>query len=265
MGSRYRIVGLLGRGGMGEVWQAYDLKLQVDVALKSIRPERFPGEEGRELLRREVRAAREVMSPNVCRIFDLVDEEGQEFVSMEYVDGETLLEVLQKRGPLELGEAMRLAAQFLAGLEAIHAAGLVHRDVKPENIMITRTGRVVLMDFGVAKEIAADRSHTIAGTPAYMAPEQARGEALDARADIFAAGVVLAEMVAAGNWPCAGRRAAARHGTWRNSVSREKRCRWRLPWARTAAWWASPSATKPKVQTASLFPPPFRVAAPMFM
>lgn len=198
LGTRYRIVNLLGRGGMGEVWQAYDLKLQVDVALKAIRPERFLGEEGLDFLRREVRAAREVMSPNVCRIFDLVEEEGQEFVSMEYIDGETLLDLLRARGPLELQEATRIASQFLAGLEAIHQAGLVHRDVKPENIMITRTGRVVLMDFGVAKGIADDHKGTIAGTPAYMAPEQMRGETLDARADIFAAGVVLAEMSAPG-------------------------------------------------------------------
>ena len=148
---------LLGRGGMGEVWQAYDLKLQVDVALKSVRAERFPGEQGLELLRREVRAAREVISPNVCRIFDLVEEEGQEFVSMEYIDGQTLLAILRERGPLELHEATRIASQFLAGLEAIHQAGLVHRDVKPENIMITRTGRVVLMDFGIAKGIADDQ------------------------------------------------------------------------------------------------------------
>ncbi len=198
LGQRYRITALLGRGGMGEVWQAYDLKLQVDVALKAIRPERFSGKQGIELLRREVRAAREVMSPNVCRIFDLVEEEGQEFVSMEYIDGQTLLELLRNRGPLELQEATRLASQFLAGLEAIHQAGLVHRDVKPENIMITRTGRVVLMDFGVAKGVAEDQRGTVAGTPAYMAPEQGRGEALDARADIFAAGVVLAEMLTPG-------------------------------------------------------------------
>jgi WD40 repeat protein len=196
LGHRYRIVTFLGRGGMGEVWQAYDLKLQVEVALKSILAERFPGEQGLELLRREVRAAREVMSPNVCRIFDLIDAEGHEYVSMEYVDGETLLELLREQGPLELQKATRLASQFLAGLEAIHLAGLVHRDVKPENVMITRTGRVVLMDFGVAKGIAEGHRGTIAGTPAYMAPEQQRGEALDARADIFAAGVVLAEMIA---------------------------------------------------------------------
>ena len=101
LGHRYRIVRFLGRGGMGEVCQAYDLKLQVDVALKAIRAERFEGEQGLELLRREVRTAREVISPNVCRIFDLVDQDGLEFVSMEYIDGQTLLEVLQARGPLE--------------------------------------------------------------------------------------------------------------------------------------------------------------------
>ncbi|MGE5188868.1 MAG: protein kinase domain-containing protein [Gemmatimonadota bacterium] len=196
LGSRYRINRRLGRGGMGEVWLAYDLKLQVDVALKTIQSERFPGERGLELLRREVRAARGVISPNVCRIFDLVVEEGREFVSMEYIDGTTLLELLRERGPLDLREAMRLASQFLAGLEAIHAAGLVHRDVKPENIMITRTGRVVLMDFGLAKGIAEDHRGTVAGTPAYMAPEQMWGSVPDARADIFSAGVVLAEMIA---------------------------------------------------------------------
>jgi WD40 repeat protein len=210
LGSRYRMVKLLGRGGMGEVWQAWDVKLLVDVALKSVRAELFPGEQGLELLRREVRAAREVISPNVCRIFDLVDEDGQEFVSMEYVDGQTLLAILRERGPLDIQEATRIASQLLAGLEAIHQAGLVHRDIKPENVMITRTGRVVLMDFGIAKGIGDDQWTVIAGTPAYMAPEQARGEVLDARADIFAAGVVLAEMIA----PAGVREHETRQSIW---------------------------------------------------
>jgi WD40 repeat protein len=196
LGNRYRITRLLGRGGMGEVWVAYDLKLQVEVALKALMPGRFAGDEGLELLRNEVRSAREVISPNVCRIFDLVEEDGREFVSMEYVDGGTLLALLRERAPLPIPEATRIAAQFLAGLDAIHHAGLVHRDVKPENIMITRTGRALLMDFGIAKGVTEDRLGTIAGTPAYMSPEQLRGEAIDARADIFAAGVTLAEMIA---------------------------------------------------------------------
>ena len=115
---------------------------------------------------------------------------------MEYIDGTTLSEILRARGPLELQEARELASQFLSGLEAIHQAGLVHRDFKPDNVMVTRSGRVVVMDFGIAKGLADAKGGTIAGTPAYMAPEQARGAAVDARADVFSAGIVLAEMTA---------------------------------------------------------------------
>ena len=212
LGNRYQIRELLGRGGMGEVHRAFDLKLRVDVALKAVRPGQAWDERARDLLRREVRAAREVLSPNVCRIFDLVDEGGEELLSMEYIDGATLGETLQARGPLPLAEARDIAAQFLAGLEAIHAAGLVHRDFKPENVMITRAGRVVVMDFGVARAARDAHAMTIAGTPAYMAPEQARGEEVDARADVFSAGVVLAEMMAVG-----GRDGlATRQALWRS-------------------------------------------------
>ncbi len=199
LGERYQIREVLGRGGMGEVYRAFDLKLRVDVALKAVRPELSSSEKARELLRQEVRSAREVMSPNVCRIFDLVVEEGRELVSMEYIDGATLAESLRERRPLELREAREIAAQFLSGLEAIHEAGLVHRDFKPENVMLTRAGRVVVMDFGLAKARSEERSRTIAGTPAYMSPEQSRGEAVDSRSDVFSAGVVLAEMLTA--WP----------------------------------------------------------------
>ena len=150
LGGRYEIREFLGGGGMGEVWHAFDLKLRVDVALKALLPEVFQDPKRRDLMRSEVRAAREVVSPNVCRMFDLIEIQGQELVSMEFVDGTTLLDVLQERGPLDLEEASAIASQFLAGLEAIHQAGLIHRDVKPENIMLTRSGRVVLMDFGLA-------------------------------------------------------------------------------------------------------------------
>jgi len=194
LGERYQILEMLGRGGMGEVWHAFDLKLRVDVALKALRPDFFTSERRLELLRDEVRAAREVVSPNVCRIFDLIEIEGRELVSMEYVDGATLLGVLQERGPLDLKEAQDIASQFLAGLEAIHKAGLVHRDIKPENIMLTRAGRVVVMDFGLARQ-DTEGGGSVSGTPAYMAPEQAAGQTLDPRADVYSAGVVLAEMV----------------------------------------------------------------------
>src|SRR6266705_507741 len=195
LGDRYRVRAFLGEGGMGEVWHAFDLRLRVHEALKSVRRERLKDERALARLRREVRSARAVLSPNVCRIFDLVEVDGQELVSMEYIDGVTLLKILQERGPLPLREARELASQFLGGLEAIHQAGLVHRDVKPENIMITRAGRVVLMDFGLAKPVVGRGTGTVSGAPAYMAPEQLRGEAVDARADVFSAGVVLAEMV----------------------------------------------------------------------
>jgi WD40 repeat protein len=209
LGSRYGIRKLLGRGGMGEVWRAFDLKLRVDVALKTVRPELSEKAQVLETLRQEVRAAREVVSANVCRVHDLLELEGRELVSMEYVDGTTLLQLLEERGPIALQEAREIAAQFLSGLDAIHRAGLVHRDIKPENLMITRTGRVVVMDFGIAKGLAAGQTGTVAGTPAYMAPEQARGEAVDPRADVFAAGVVLAEMLA----PSSDRE--AREALWR--------------------------------------------------
>jgi len=193
LGGRYQIRAFLGRGGMGEVWRALDLKLRVEVALKALRPTLASDAARLELLRQEVRAAREVTSQNVCRVYDLVELDGRELVSMEYVDGTTLLDVLREKAPLDPPEAQGLASQFLAGLEAIHKVGLVHRDVKPENIMVTRTGRAVLMDFGLARS-PAEGAGSVGGTRAYMAPEQARGEA-DSRSDLFSAGVVLAEMV----------------------------------------------------------------------
>ncbi len=194
LGGRYEVRGVLGQGGMGEVWLARDLKLQVEVALKVVRPERLSDGGALDRLRAEVRSARAVASPHVCRVFDLVEAEGLECISMEYVDGTTLRHALDARAPLDLAEARDVALQLLAGLSAIHEAGLVHRDVKPENVMITRAGRVVLMDFGIAK--AAASGGTVAGTPAYWAPEQAAGAPAHPRADVFAAGVVLAEMVA---------------------------------------------------------------------
>src|SRR5262245_47643904 len=147
LGDRYRVRMLLGRGGMGEVFRAFDLKLRVDVALKAVRTTLLSDERALNALRQEVRAARAIVSPNVCRVFDLVEFNGRELVSMEYVDGVTLADVLRERSPLDLAEARDLAAQFLAGLDAIHSAGLVHRDIKPENVMLTRAGRVVVMDF----------------------------------------------------------------------------------------------------------------------
>ncbi len=226
LGERYQILEILGRGGMGEVWHAFDLKLRVEVALKALRADLFKSERRLELLRQEVRAAREVMSPNVCRIFDLIEVEDRELVSMEYVDGATLLGVLQERGPLELKEAQDIASQFLAGLEAIHKVGLIHRDIKPENIMLTRAGRVVVMDFGLARQ-DSEGGGSVSGTPAYMAPEQAAGQTLDARADVYAAGVVLAEMVS----PDGIKNIQSRQSVWEGVRSEPAMIR-DTPWAK---------------------------------
>jgi len=210
IGNRYQLLETLGRGGMGEVVRAFDLKLRVQVALKAVRGDRIDSERAREALRQEVRAAREVVSPNVCRIFDLVVEEDDELVSMEYIDGTTLADTLSRQGPFAFDETREVAFQFLAGLDAIHRAGLVHRDFKPENIMITSAGRVVVMDFGLANTPTEGSGRTISGTPAYMAPEQSRGDGVDARADVFSAGVVLAEMLTARD-----ESSASREAVWR--------------------------------------------------
>ena len=195
LGGRYRLLRVLGRGGQGEVWHAFDVKLRMEVALKALRADLVRDDRARDLLRREVRSARQVVSPNVCRVFDLVVEDGHEMVSMEFVDGTTLAELLAEKGPLDLSRAGEIAGQLLAGLEAIHAAGFVHRDLKPENVMLTLSKRVVVMDFGIARSLTDTQAGTIAGTPGYMSPEQAAGLPVDARADVFSAAVVLAEIV----------------------------------------------------------------------
>ncbi|MDX1583241.1 MAG: protein kinase, partial [Thermoanaerobaculia bacterium] len=194
IGRRYRLQARIGMGGMGEVWGAYDLKLRMDVAIKVMRRDRFESEKATELLRREVRNARDVASPNVCRLFELIESGERELLVMELVDGSTLKEVIAERGPLDLKEAQQIASQFLSGLEEIHRAGLVHRDVKPENVMVTRTGRVVVMDLGLARGVA-EGSGSISGTPPYMPIEQVQGRRVDRRVDVFAAGVLLAEMI----------------------------------------------------------------------
>jgi WD40 repeat protein len=135
-----------------------------------------------------------VISPNVCRVFDLVEADGRELLSMEFVDGISLRQLLEERSPLDFFRAQEITAQFLAGLEAIHAAGLVHRDFKPENVMLTRTGRVVVMDFGLARSLDG-QPRSVSGTRPYMAPEQFLGRPVDRRSDVFAVSVVLAEML----------------------------------------------------------------------
>jgi len=193
--GRYRIVNLLGRGGMGSVYRADDLKLGQAVALKFL-PEEF--REQPLFLRRlldEAKLARQVGHPNVCRVYDVGAAEGRHFISMEYVDGEDLASLLKRIGRLPWEKALDIARQTCAGLAAAHDLGILHRDFKPSNLMLDGRGRVRIMDFGLA--VAAERlegREAAFGTPAYMAPEQLQGLPVTARSDIFALGLVLYEL-----------------------------------------------------------------------
>src|SRR3954453_19840990 len=195
LGGRYRIIGLLGRGGMGEVYRATDLALGQTVALKFL-----PEEAGRNprLLERfpgEARAARLVSHPNVCRVFDIGEIDGSPFISMEYVDGEDLASLLTRIGRLPSDKALEAGRKLCAGLAAAHDRGVIHRDLKPQNIMINKRGDVVIMDFGlaaIADQLTGPEVRN--GTPAYMAPEQLRGAAVTHRSDVYALGLVLYEL-----------------------------------------------------------------------
>ncbi len=194
-GDRYRIVGLLGRGGMGEVYRADDLRLGRTVALKFLPAamERDPGRLVRFL--NEVRTALRVTHPNVCRVHDIGDAAGRRYLSMEYVDGEDLSTLLRRIGRLPEERAIQAARQLCAGLAAAHAQGVLHRDLKPANVMIDGRGEVKITDFGLAGAAGGFEGDEIrAGTPAYMAPEQADGREVTVKSDIYALGLVLYEL-----------------------------------------------------------------------
>ncbi|HKS28893.1 MAG TPA: serine/threonine-protein kinase [Pyrinomonadaceae bacterium] len=193
--ERYRIVGLLGRGGMGEVYRADDLKLGQPVALKFL-PENLL-DDGAALARfhREVRTARQITHRNVCRVYDIGEIEGEHFLSMEFVRGEDLASLLRRIGRLPSDKAVEIARQLCAGLAAAHDIGVLHRDLKPANIMIDAQGNVRIMDFGLAGlEEELREARAIEGTPEYMSPEQLAGKELTAQSDIYSLGLVLYEV-----------------------------------------------------------------------
>jgi len=195
LAERYRIVALLGRGGMGEVYRADDLVLGQPVALKFL-PEASAGNE--ELLNRfrnEVRTARRVSHSNVCRVYDVGEVEGHTFLSMEYVDGEDLASLLRRIGRLPPDKAVEIARQLCAGLAAAHKEGVLHRDLKPANVMLDSRGRAVITDFGLAGLVDQIQERDVrSGTPAYMSPEQLAGEEVSAKSDIYSLGLVLYEI-----------------------------------------------------------------------
>jgi putative methionine-R-sulfoxide reductase with GAF domain len=181
---------------MGVVYRARDLRLELDIALKRIRPDRMSPER-RQTLRREIILSRKVTHENVCRVYDLVELDGEEFVSMEYLPGRTLKDIEDDERMLPLGRGLAIAKKICRGLAAAHRIGVLHRDLKPENVIVSPDGTPRLMDFGIAVETAVyrgEKEDTVPGTPQFLAPELLRGDAPSVRTDIYAMGVLLYEM-----------------------------------------------------------------------
>lgn len=199
LANRYEILEILGEGGMGAVYKARDLHLEREVALKVIRPELASDHEIAHRFKQELILARQVSDRNIIRIFDIGEAENIKFITMEYVEGESLHAILRDRGKLEVTEAVDIMEQVAGGLAAVHREGIIHRDLKPGNIMRDKTGRVVVMDFGLARSLASDgmtRTGAMLGTIEYMSPEQAQGKELTASSDVFTFGLILYQLLA---------------------------------------------------------------------
>ena len=191
LANRYQIIQMLGEGGMGAVYKANDIELDRIIALKVIRPELASNPEILQRFKQELILARQVTDRNVIRIFDLGEANGIRFITMEYVEGESLYHILRRQGKVPINEAVEIMRQMLSGLQAAHREGVIHRDLKPGNIMRDSQGRIVVMDFGLARSLEGGGmtlTGTMMGTLEYMSPEQAQAKELDARSDIFTSG-----------------------------------------------------------------------------
>lgn len=195
-GSRYRVLGVLGKGGMGEVYRAYDTDLSNEVAIKIVRDDGASGAFQRFL--REISLARKVTSPNVLRVYDLSEHAGLRFLTMELVEGEDLAALLKREPKLPRDRALTIFRQVCAGLMAAHKQGVVHRDLKPHNVLVDAEGGVRVCDFGLARSIADSgmtASGAVLGSPAYMSPEQVKGDPVDERSDIYSLGIMLYQLL----------------------------------------------------------------------
>lgn len=205
LAGKYRIVGPIGKGGMGVVYRAEDIKLERTVALKFLPAELTEDPEARERFVREAKAVAALSHPHICTIHEIGEEENQYFIALECIEGQSLKEKIRD-GALEQAEALGIAIQVAEGLEEAHKKGIVHRDIKPGNIMVTDKGTAKVMDFGLAKVFGASlitREAKAMGTVAYMSPEQAQGQSVDHRTDIWSLGIVLYEMLS-GQLPFGG-------------------------------------------------------------
>ncbi|HEX3032546.1 MAG TPA: Stk1 family PASTA domain-containing Ser/Thr kinase [Bacillota bacterium] len=198
LSRRYELVEQLGGGGMALVYRGRDRFLNREVTVKILRPQYTSDEKFVERFRREAQAVACLSSPNLVSVYDVGEEHGTHFIVMEYIEGQNLKEVIRERGKLPLSEAVSYARQICEGLEQAHEKGIVHRDIKPHNILVTKSGRVKVTDFGIAKAITSDtvtQAGTIMGSVHYIAPEQVKGEQGGVRSDIYSVGVVLYEMI----------------------------------------------------------------------
>ncbi|MBM3296564.1 MAG: tetratricopeptide repeat protein, partial [Candidatus Aminicenantes bacterium] len=195
--GRYQVIEELGKGGMGRVYKAFDEKIREKVALKLLKPEISADEAAIERFSNELRFARRIAHRHVCRMFDLGEAEGSHFITMEYVSGEDLRSILRMSGPMSAGKTAYIARQICEGLAEAHRLGVVHRDLKPQNIMIDREGNARIMDFGIARSLKVKGltgAGVVIGTPEYMSPEQVEGGEADNRSDIYSLGIILYEM-----------------------------------------------------------------------
>jgi serine/threonine protein kinase/Tfp pilus assembly protein PilF len=196
--GRYEIIEELGKGGMGRVYRVEDKKLEQEVALKLIKPEVAKDKKTIERFRNELKLARNIRHKNVCGMFDLGETEGAHFITMEYVRGEDLRSSIRRFGQLPIGKSLSIAKQICEGLSEAHRLGVVHRDLKSNNIMIDKEGNVRIMDFGIARSLETKGitgAGVMIGTPEYMSPEQVEGKEVDQRSDIYSLGVILYEML----------------------------------------------------------------------
>jgi len=199
--GRYEIIEELGRGGMGKVYRAEDTKIKAEIALKLIKPEISADKKTIERFSNELKTTRMISHRNVCRMFDLGEDKGTYFITMEYVAGQDLKGLIRQTGQLTIGKAVAIAKQVTEGLAEAHRLGVVHRDLKPSNIMIDKEGNARIMDFGIARSLhtkSMTGEGVIIGTPEYMSPEQVGGKDVDQRSDIYSLGVILYEMLTGG-------------------------------------------------------------------